>query len=654
MTGSVRRHAGRIVLVAALAFAADAAPRAGERSGIAPRARGYAAFLEAQTLLMSGRADEAARLLDRAVQEDPDPGLLLQAAEMHRLLGEPEVALRFVDRALQGRPAWPDALVLRAGIRIDDEDPVSAATRAAVLDDLRLALTADPGSAEGAIRLAEICAGQDCAAEAARVLAAQAETGTLPSDRALLLARLELELGRGEAAIERLKAILSADPGNLEAADLLATVYEGTRRYDEAIAVYAVLLDQDRPAAPILKRVALLEMELDRPREAIATLIAAEEADPADHRIRLLLAQVRDSAGDTDGARADCERFLLVEPENLDGLFERARLMRRQGEGTDARRAFEDLIARATAHPPPEPQGTTMLTVAWAQIGVLAASARDWEGAATALEHAVALARDPQDDLLRLLARAHLERGDPEAADRVSRTALAARPDTDAFEILLAESRLVRGEIPQAIADFGAILTRHDSAVETTLGVADALMRRRRYSDAQPFLADSLRRHPGDDRLLFARGAVEERLGHFDEAERSLGRAVVANPNNAMALNYLGYMLAQRGRRLPDSVLYVERAVALDPENPAYLDSLGFALFKLNRFQPAEEMLRAALRYDSFDPAIRDHLGDLLVATGRLAEAMREWEAAIACGHEEPERIRAKVSRARRAIAAGR
>jgi len=120
-----------------------------------------------------------------------------------------------------------------------------------------------------------------------------------------------------------------------------------------------------------------------------------------------------------------------------------------------------------------------------------------------------------------------------------------------------------------------------------------------------------------------------------------------------MALNYLGYMLAQRGRRLPDSVLYVERAVALDPENPAYLDSLGFALFKLNRFQPAEEMLRAALRYDSFDPAIRDHLGDLLVATGRTAEAMREWEAAIANGHEEPERIRAKVSRARRTLGTG-
>lgn len=640
--------------IALTALVAAAPALAGHRTGGSPeRARGYDAYLQAQTLLMSGRPDQAARVLDEATTSDADPGLLLEAAELHRLLDEPEAALAHVERALAARPGWPEALVLRAGIRMDAEDPISDGTRSAALGDLRSALRADPSSAEGGKRLAELCVGSDCAAEAAQVLEAQTGPDPLPADRALLLARLDLDLGRGEAAVALLRGIIASDPANLDAADLLATLFEGTRRYEDAIAVYAGILDPEHPSGAILKRVALLQMELERTGDAVETLLAAEEADPGDYRVRLLLAQVRDNAGDTEGARADCERFLLVEPENLDGLFERARLMRRQGESAASRRAFEDLIERASTRPVPEPQRTTMLTVAWAQVGVLAASARDWDGAAEALEHAVRLAREPQDDLLRLLARAHLERGDTEAADRVARAGLAARPGTDLFEILLAESMLVRGDVPQALAEFEAIVARHDHAVETTLGVADTLMRRHRYAEAEPFLTEALRRVPGDDRLLFARGAVAERLGRFDIAERSLGRAVVANPNNAMALNYLGYMLAQRGRRLPDSVLYVQRAVALDPENPAYLDSLGFALFKLNRFAPAEEMLRTALRYDSFDPAIRDHLGDLLVATGRAAEAMREWEAAIANGHEEPERIRAKVSRARRTLGTG-
>src|SRR6185503_4505397 len=152
---------------------------------------------------------------------------LLQVAEMHRLLGEPDAAMRLVDRALQGRPAWPEALVLRASIRIDGAETLDATTRAAAIADLRLALAADRGSAEGARRLAEICSGEDCAAEAARVLEAQAETSPLPSDRALLLARLHLQLGRTDAAVDGLKELLAADPGDLNAADLLATIYEG-------------------------------------------------------------------------------------------------------------------------------------------------------------------------------------------------------------------------------------------------------------------------------------------------------------------------------------------------------------------------------------------------------------------------------------------
>jgi Flp pilus assembly protein TadD len=171
--------------------------------------------------------------------------------------------------------------------------------------------------------------------------------------------------------------------------------------------------------------------------------------------------------------------------------------------------------------------------------------------------------------------------------------------------------------------------------------------------DAEATLADGLKNHKDDDRLLFAHGAALERLGRIDLAERALSQAVAVNPDNAMALNYLGYLLADQGVRLRDSMSYVERALELDPENPAYLDSLGWVLFKLERYEPAEAKLRAALRYDAADPAIRDHLGDLLVATGRDEEAVREWEAALKCGHEDPDRLREKMAKARERMRSG-
>ena len=109
-------------------------------------------------------------------------------------------------------------------------------------------------------------------------------------------------------------------------------------------------------------------------------------------------------------------------------------------------------------------------------------------------------------------------------------------------------------------------------------------------------------------------------------------------------------MLADRGLKLKDSIAYVERALALDPKNAAYLDSLGWAQFKMALYGPAEKNLRSAARYERSDPTIREHLGDLLMATGRAEEAMREWETALAHGHEEPVRIKEKIERARASL----
>ena len=97
---------------------------------------------------------------------------------------------------------------------------------------------------------------------------------------------------------------------------------------------------------------------------------------------------------------------------------------------------------------------------------------------------------------------------------------------------------------------------------------------------------------------------------------------------------------------------YVKRALDIDPDNAAYLDSLGWAQFKLSLYAPAEENLRAAVKHDSSDPTIREHLGDLLAATGRPEEAVQEWQMALDRGHDTPEKVREKISRIRASLKA--
>jgi tetratricopeptide (TPR) repeat protein len=101
------------------------------------------------------------------------------------------------------------------------------------------------------------------------------------------------------------------------------------------------------------------------------------------------------------------------------------------------------------------------------------------------------------------------------------------------------------------------------------------------------------------------------------------------DPLHAPTLNYLGYMLADRGERIDEAVGYIKRALAADPYNAAYLDSLGWAYFRQNKLDLAEENLSKAAAQRGRDSAVQDHYGDLLFKLGRYQDAVSAWQRAL-------------------------
>jgi tetratricopeptide (TPR) repeat protein len=107
-------------------------------------------------------------------------------------------------------------------------------------------------------------------------------------------------------------------------------------------------------------------------------------------------------------------------------------------------------------------------------------------------------------------------------------------------------------------------------------------------------------------------------------------KILAGDPQNAMTLNYLGYMMADRGVKLEESLAMIQKAVEIDPANGAYLDSLGWAYFKLGKYEQAEDNLtKAASQRMGADPTVQDHLGDLYQKTGHLKLAAAHWERAL-------------------------
>jgi len=135
---------------------------------------------------------------------------------------------------------------------------------------------------------------------------------------------------------------------------------------------------------------------------------------------------------------------------------------------------------------------------------------------------------------------------------------------------------------------------------------------------------------PADSsRLLFSMGVTCERNNRFDQSVAYFEELLKLDPDNSQALNYLGYMLADKGMRLDYARELIEKALEIMPENGAYLDSYGWVLFKLGDLNEALEQLLLAYKYEKDDPVVMEHIGDVYAAMGDKVNASRYWNLAL-------------------------
>jgi len=125
-------------------------------------------------------------------------------------------------------------------------------------------------------------------------------------------------------------------------------------------------------------------------------------------------------------------------------------------------------------------------------------------------------------------------------------------------------------------------------------------------------------------------GSALERRGDYAEAEKCFRQCLEIAPNFAEAMNYLGYMWAERGNNLDEAKKLIEKAVALEPDNAAYLDSLGWVLFKQHQWSEALEWLQKAVQQaDQPDPTLYDHLGDAYAGMKVFDKAREAWRKSV-------------------------
>jgi len=186
-----------------------------------------------------------------------------------------------------------------------------------------------------------------------------------------------------------------------------------------------------------------------------------------------------------------------------------------------------------------------------------------------------------------------------------------------------------QGHVPEArryLADLPAVTI--EQRVQVRQAEAALLRDANDNAAAYAVLKQALVEHPDTPDLLYDAAMVAEKLDKIDEAEASLRRVVELKPDDAQALNALGYTLVDRTPRTTEGFALIEKAHNLSPDDPFILDSMGWALYRLGKLDDAESYLSRAMK-ERPDAEIAAHLGEVLWKKGDTARAKEVWQAQL-------------------------
>lgn len=151
---------------------------------------------------------------------------------------------------------------------------------------------------------------------------------------------------------------------------------------------------------------------------------------------------------------------------------------------------------------------------------------------------------------------------------------------------------------------------------------------------------------PDDENLLYEYGLLLESNGDHAAALAVMEKIIEIKPDNAAALNFVGYSWAEKKINLDQALEYIQRAIELKPENGFIRDSLGWVFFRLGKLDQAVKELEIAVRLSPDDAGILDHLGDAYLESGRACDALQTYKKALKHASEsgqEKNRIQEKI-----------
>ncbi len=607
------------------------------------------------------RSDYLNKAIDNfrlAMKEDPDADFLVEdIAELYLAAGRVKDAVEEAQSALKANPNQLNAHrvlahIYRSQIGGDGQNRANEGMVKRALEQFQIIAEKDPKDMEALIMVGGLNRMLDNSVDAEAAFKKALAIEPDNEDALVGLAGVYGERGDAKASTELLERLATKNPSG-RAYVMLGQNYESMKEYVLAADAFHKAADLEPGQVEFKAAEAHDRYEAGQTEEAFKLYQEIADAKPLEAGPYLKMSAIRQDQKNLEEARRLLDKAKEIDKFSLDVQRADALLLADEGKLPDAITTLQsvlDATAKANLDPAQKLGNRIQLLD---DLGVLYRRNEQYDEAIDRFKQMATLEPDQAPLVAIQVIETHREAKDYVKAQQEADAAVAAYPKEPRLHSVRAQLFSDQGKTDAAVAEFRKLMDGSDD-LEIDLNIAETYQKGHNYSEAAKTL-DAAEKLAKDDKsratVFFSRGALYERQKKFDLAEKEFRRVLDADPKNASALNYLGYMLADENVRLPEAQDYIKRAVDIEPGNYAFLDSLGWVYFRLNKLDDAEQQLTRSLQLSGQkDPTIHDHMGDVYFKQGKLKQAISQWQSSIkafnssAPGDPEPDEM-AKVQK---------
>ena len=439
-----------------------------------------------------------------------------------------------------------------------------------------------------------------------------------------------------EGDTSRALEVLNAFPEGARSAKLysaLGYTYEQNKAYKKAVEAYQKAVDLDHDNLDSVRGLAQNLLNDNQPDAALVQYKVIAEADPSDAQTYMRMAEIYRRNGKLDEAQECLKKASAVVPESLELKYNLAVIEDAQGKYDEAIALLNQLLQKTEhANGEYDTSDKNNRAIFLERLGTVYRESNKPQLAIDTFRRMFDLGDDNAIRGYQQIVETYRDQKQWQLATTTAEEAAKKYPNDRQLQMVAASQRADLGNPGVAIDQVKSMLKGTADDREVYIALAQMYSRTKDWPQAEANInkAMDLSTKPDDkDYVIFVEGSIYERQKKYELAEESFRKVLAEDPKNAQALNYLGYMLADRDTRLEEALGYIRRAIALDPQNGAYLDSLGWVYYRMGNYDLAEENLRRASEKIGSDPTVQAHLGDLYQKTGRLKLATAHWQRAL-------------------------